>query len=63
MAQSARAAQYTGCISSEEYHSPNVCPGYDTKPSDGEAPIMKNADPLSIAIAPRSTLAWSDNTW
>ena len=40
MAQSARAAEYTDCISVEGYDSPNECPGYNTKQSDGEAPVM-----------------------
>ena len=37
MAPSAGAAEYTDCISAD---SPNKCPGYDTKQSDGEAPVM-----------------------
>ncbi len=32
MAQSAGAEEHTNCI--------NECPGYDTKQSDGEAPVM-----------------------
>ena len=39
----------------------NECPVYDTKQSDGEAPVMlerwRNAEYPFIAIAPRSTLA------
>ena len=33
VAQSIRAVEYTDCISTE-------CPGYDTKQSDGKAPVM-----------------------
>ena len=33
VAQSAGAAEYTDCISNE-------CPGYDTKQSHGEAPVI-----------------------
>ena len=31
------AVEYTDCISSEGKEPPKECPGYDTKPSDGEA--------------------------
>ena len=37
--QSARAVEYTDCTSAEGY-PPNECPGYDTKQSDGEVPVM-----------------------
>ena len=40
MAQSDGAAEYPNCISAEGYDSPNKCPGYDTKQSDGETPVM-----------------------
>ena len=40
MAQLAGGADYTDCISAEGYPHPNECPGYDTKQSDGEAPVM-----------------------
>ena len=41
LAQSAGTAEYTGCISAEEWDSPpNKCLGYDTKQSGGEALIM-----------------------
>ena len=31
-----------GCISTERYDPPhNECPGFDTKQSDGEAPLMQ----------------------
>ena len=36
----------------------NECPEYDTKQSDSEA--LENIEYPFIAIAPRSTLAWSD---
>ena len=39
LAQSAKAVEYTDCISAEEY-TLNECPGYDTKKSDGEASVM-----------------------
>ena len=38
--QSDRAVEYTGCISTEEQDPPNEFPGYDTKQSDGEVPVM-----------------------
>ena len=38
--QSAGAAEYTDCTSAEESDFPNGCPGYDTKQSDGETPVM-----------------------
>ena len=38
--QLARAVEYTDCTSAEEQDSPNKCPGYDTKQSDGEVPVM-----------------------
>ena len=40
MAQTAGAAEYTDCISAHGYDSSNECPGYYTKQSDGEAPVM-----------------------
>ena len=39
-AQLAKAAEYTNCFSAEGQNSPNKCPGYDTKQSHGEAPVM-----------------------
>ena len=41
LAQSVRAEEYMGCISVEELNSPNECPVYDLKQSDGEAPVMR----------------------
>ena len=35
LAQSAGAVKYTNCISAEGLDSPNECPGYDIKQSDG----------------------------
>ena len=32
--------EYTNYISAEPEDSSNDCPGYDTKQSDGEAPVM-----------------------
>ena len=41
-AQSAWAVEYTNNISAEEENpSPNECPGYDTKASDVETPVMQ----------------------
>ena len=46
---------------------PNEWPGYDTKQSDGEVPVMfealGNAEHPFIVIAPRSTLARRGSTW
>ena len=40
-AQSAGVVKYTDCISAEELDLHlNKCHGYDTKQSDGEAPVM-----------------------
>ena len=66
LAHLARAVEYTDCISEEVSDTPtptNECPGCDTKEYDGEAPVilklLGNAEYPFIAIAPRSTLAWS----
>ena len=40
MAQSAEPVEYTNCITAEGYDFVDECPGYDTKPSDGETPVM-----------------------
>ena len=40
LAKSAGAAKYTDYISAQQEDSPNECPGYDTKQSDGEASVM-----------------------
>ena len=41
MAQSAGAAEYNNCISVERVDPPLYpCPGYDTKQSDDEVPVM-----------------------
>ena len=39
LAKSARNVEYIDYISTEEWDSPK-CPGYDTKLSDGKAPVM-----------------------
>ena len=41
IAQAAVATEYTECFSAEENDSPNECPRYDTKQSDGEVPVMQ----------------------
>ena len=63
VAQSAGAVEYTDCFSAGVgLISPfNECPRYDTKQSDAGA--LGNAVYFFIAIAPRSTLAWSGNIW
>ena len=38
--QSAGTVEYNDCTSAEEYPSPNECPAYDTKQSDGEVPVI-----------------------
>ena len=43
----------------------NECSGYDTKPLDGEVPVLKIRGMWSrpfIIITPRSTLIWSGST-
>ena len=64
---SAGAVEYTNCISAVVAGEtpPNEFPGYDTKQSDGEVPVMLwgISEYLFIAIAPWSTLALSDRTW
>ena len=40
IAQSAGAVEYIDCISAEGYDIPKECPGYNTKQSHGEAPVM-----------------------
>ena len=66
MAQLAGAAEYTDCISAEGKNSPNECPGYVTKQSDGVASVMLELWRLQstpfLAIASRSTLTWSGST-
>ena len=40
LAQPAWAVEYTDYISAKEKDFPTECPRYDTKQSDGEAPVM-----------------------
>ena len=40
-AQSGGAVEFTDCIFTEGYDSLNEFPGYDTKQSDDEAPVMQ----------------------
>ena len=40
IAHLARTVEYTNCISAGP-PPPNKCSGYDTKPSDGEAPVLE----------------------
>ena len=64
-AQSAEAVEYTD--PRRVGPSPDECPAYDTKQSDGEFPVMLehwgNAEHSFIAIAPRSTLTRNSSTW
>ena len=60
--QSAGAVEYTV----ERYDSPNECPVYDTKQSDGEVPVMLELwGMLSTPSLPSisSPLAQSGSTW
>ena len=57
MAYSAGPVEYTVCISAETPHTPNECPRYGIKPSDGE--VLGNAEYSFITIARRSTLTGS----
>ena len=68
MAQSAGDVKYTGCFTAERLDSPNECPGYDTKQSDDEAPlifgeVLGNTQYPFAAIVPKSTLSRSGKTW
>ena len=40
MDQSAGAVEYTNCISAEGHDSPNECPRYNNKQSDGEVSVI-----------------------
>ena len=40
LAQSAGAVEYTDCTSAEGQGPTNECPGYDTKQSDVEVPVI-----------------------
>ena len=41
IAQSAGAVEYTDCTFAEgQDPAPNECPGYDTRQSDGEVPVI-----------------------
>ena len=54
-----RAVVYAECISAEGYDILNKCPGYDTKPSDGDVSVVKlwgNVDYFFISIIPSPTL-------
>ena len=56
--------EYTDSISAEgRGPSSNECPGYKTKPSDGEAPVPGNVKYHFVVIAPGSTLIRSGSTW
>ena len=40
IAQSVEAVECTDCTSANGVTPPNECPGYDTKQSDGEVPVI-----------------------
>ena len=40
IAQSVKAVKYTDCFTADGKTPPNECPGYETKQSDGEVPVM-----------------------
>ena len=40
LAESVGAVEHTKCFSEEGVRHPKSCPGYDTKQSDGEVPVM-----------------------
>ena len=62
--QLAGVVEYNDCIFAEGKDSPNECPRYNTKQSDGETPAraLGNVKYPFIVIAPRSTLARSGST-
>ena len=63
-AQSAGDVEYTDYFSAKGVRSSaNECPRYDTKQSEGEVPVMENAEHPFFAIAPRSSLDWNGSTW
>ena len=41
MTQLVGATEYTYCMSTEGQYSPNECPVYDTKQSDGEVSVLQ----------------------
>ena len=67
----AGAVEYTDCCSAEGYdpptHTHNEYPGYDTKQSDGEVPVMQSTPsqlllsgpPWPRVVAPDSILSMS----
>ena len=58
IAQLARAVEYTNCTSAEGEDPPPESPGYDTKQSDGEVPVMQELwgmwSTLSLPLLPGS---------
>ena len=39
--KSARTVEYADFLSADEYPPPNECPRYDSKQSDGDAPVLE----------------------
>ena len=50
MAQSAGATEYSDYLSTEKPDSPNECPWYNTKKSDGEAPVMQGFGECGVPL-------------
>ena len=50
MAQSAGAAEYSDCFLAKGLDSPNKCLVFDTKHSDGEAPVMLELYGMKIPL-------------
>ena len=60
-AQSVRAAEYMITSLQRGKNPTNNCPGFDTKPSDDEVPVLElwgNVEYSFNAITPKTTLAW-----
>ena len=54
LAQLAGTVEFTNCISAEEKDSSNEFPGYDTKQSDAEVPVMLKLWEMPITSLLRS---------
>ena len=52
LVQLAGAAEYTDCNSAEGLDSFNEYPGYDTKQTDGDAPVMLELCGMSLSSLP-----------
>ena len=63
VAQSAEAVEYADCIFAEEEDLPNECSGYDTKLSDGKAPVMSELWQIQIPLHCNCSQAYSGLEW